>query len=220
MSANRLQLLPGEFAQIRRQSYLFVAALCLALISIGAAWWYLDQQQQAQMLARQALQQAQADAATMQQDRQDFDRYSQAYRQLLAKGVIGDEDRLQWVEVLTNISRQHPQMKLKYRIDAQRPLDFVPDVPDGMRVFASRMHLRLLTAHEAQLLAVLEQLDKEAHGLHLLRQCEIRRGKLDEQQRDWVAPPLESQCLIEWVTLRQSSQTPASADAATAGSNP
>lgn len=219
MSANRLQLLPGEFAQIRRQSYLFVAALCLALISIGAAWWYLDQQQQAQMLARQALQQAQADAATMQQDRQDFDRYSQAYRQLLAKGVIGDEDRLQWVEVLTNISRQQPQMKLKYRIDAQRPLDFVPDVPAGMRIFASRMHLRLLTAHEAQLLAVLAQLDKEAHGLHLLRQCEIRRGKLDEQQRDWVAPPLESQCLIEWVTLRQSSPASAPADAASAGSN-
>ncbi len=220
MSANRWQLLPGEFALIRRQSILFATALLLALICIGAAWWYLDHQQQVQMLARQSLQQAQADAATMQQDRQDFEHYSQAYRQLLAKGVIGDEDRLQWVEVLTNISRQQPQMKLKYRIDAQRPLDFVPDVPDGMRIFASRMHLRLFTAHEAQLLAVLDQLDKEAHGLHLLRQCEIRRGKLDQEQRDWVAPPLESQCLIEWVTLRQSSQTATTGDTAAAGNNP
>ena len=56
--------------------------------------------------------------------------------------------------------------------------------------FASRMHLRLLTAHEAQLLAVLAQLDKGgACGCICCASAKSAVAKLDEQQRDWVAPP-------------------------------
>lgn len=214
---NNWRLQNGEFALIRRQVMLFGVAVAMALGCIVAAWFYLDQAQLKQQQARQTLQQAQAEAEMMLQDRQDFERYATAYRQLLAKGVIGEEDRLQWVEVLTNISNQYPQMKLKYRVDSQRPLDFVPDVPEGMRVFASRMQLSFMTAHEAQLLQVLARLDQEARGLHLLRQCEIRREKLEQQQQEWVAAPLQSQCLIEWVTLRQGAPAAAPPEGAAEG---
>lgn len=216
----QLQLKPGEFRLIRRQSILFGGALALALACVLFALWYQGQALQAQQQMRDQLQQTQAEAASMQQDRQDFDRYSHAYRDLIARGVIGEEDRLQWVEALTKLNRDHPQMKLKYRIEARRPLDFVPDAPSGMRVFASRMFLRLTVAHEAQLLSVLSRLDQDAHGLHLLRQCQMHRGKLEEgQQSDWVAPPLEAACAIEWVTLRQADVPVAPADASPPGGN-
>lgn len=212
-------LKPGEFRLIRSQSILFGCALALALACVLLALWYQGQALQAQQQMRDQLQQARAEAASMQQDRQDFERYGRAYRDLIARGVIGEEDRLQRVEALTSLNRDHPEMKLKYRIEARRPLDFVPDTPDGMRVFASRMHLRLTVAHEAQLLSVLSRLDQDAHGLHLLRQCEMRRSKLDDQQTDWVAPPLEAACVIEWVTLRKADAPAPSADGSQPGGN-
>lgn len=194
---------------IRLPLALFGTALLLALALVLLAVWQQNKAEQQRQQARQRLEQLQAEAGSMQQDRQDYERYSGPFRDLRARGIIGDEDRLQWIEVLTNIRRQYPQMQLKYRIEPQLPADFIAEAPQGMRVMASRMHLTFLAAHEGQLLMLLQTLDKDARGMHLLRQCHIQRSKLERGQTEWVAPPLESKCVIEWLTVRQVSTAPA-----------
>ncbi|MFO1381212.1 MAG: hypothetical protein U1F63_12790 [Chitinivorax sp.] len=202
---------------IRLPLALFGAALLLALALVLLAVWQQGKAERRQQQAQQRLQQVQAEAVSMQQDRQDYERYSGPFRELRARGIVGDEDRLQWVELLTGLRREHPQMQLKYRLEPQRPADFIADAPQGMRVMASRMHLSFLAAHEGQLLMLLQTLDKDARGLHLLRQCRIQRSKLEQGQTDWVAPPLESRCVIEWLTVRQLATAPAEGAGAAEG---
>ncbi len=201
---NRLfKLTVTEYRLIRLPLLLFIAAAVAGLVMIGIAWWARTAATARQQQAHGRLEQLQVEAAQMLQNRQDYDHFSGRFRDLKAKGIIGDEDRLQWVEVLAGLRRNNPEMQIRFRIEPQRPLDFIPDIPEGMKVFGSRMWLEMQAPHETRLLKLLAELDREAHGLHLLRQCSIRRGRLTPGRTGWVADPLEAACVIEWISVRQ-----------------
>jgi len=213
------RLKPDELRLIRLPLLAFGGALLLALLALVLAGWLRGEAEQKQLQARQKLEQIQAEAAEMQTNLDDFRRYGPAYRDLLARGIIGNVDRLQWVEVLSNIRRAHPELRLQYRIDAQRPLDLIADIPEGMRVFASRMSLQFQAPHEERMFDVLERLNRDARGLPLLRQCRMIRGRPEEGLGRDMAVPLETQCIIEWVTVKRMAAPVAPDGSAEAGAS-
>lgn len=121
--------------------------------------------------------------------------------ELVRKGVIGNEQRLNWIEVLKRTAAITKIPSLRYEIAARK--QFTPDfglATGPYRVQVSKMKL-LGLLHENDLSAVLAALDGKADGIYSIRDCTFRRSaervepRLDREN-------LKSACELLWFTIR------------------
>jgi hypothetical protein len=99
------------------------------------------------------------------------------YRKLLARGVIGDEQRLDWVERIGEIKTARKLFDVRYSIDAQRAVDY-PGVAGGgdVEFLASSMKLDMSLLHEEDLFRCLVD-RRGALGAHVVvRSCSLQRS--------------------------------------------
>ena len=122
--------------------------------------------------------------------------------ELVRKGVIGNEQRLNWIEVLKRTAAITKIPSLRYEIAAREP--FTPDfglATGPYQVRVSKMKLDLGLLHENDLSAVLAALDGKADGIYSIRDCTFRRSaervepRLDREN-------LKSACELQWFTIR------------------
>ena len=122
---------------------------------------------------------------------------SALFNSLQARGVFGEEQRLEWVELLKTIRDRHRLLDLQYEISPQRKLDDGPD--SAYAFYASAMQVRLKLLHEEDLTRLLGDLRQHARPLIDVRSCKLWR--LPRGDADGVAQ-LQAECLIDWITLR------------------
>jgi type II secretory pathway pseudopilin PulG len=123
------------------------------------------------------------------------------YRKLLARGVIGDERRLDWVETIGQIKNENKLAEIRYQIEPQRTLDLPGVSPSSgveFRVSALKVEMQLL--HEGDLLVFIDGLRSKLKAHVLVRSCAIKR--LDSGQERGIAPRLRADCVIDLVTIR------------------
>jgi hypothetical protein len=124
------------------------------------------------------------------------------YRALLARGVIGDERRLEWVETIGQIKNDHKLSEIKYQIDPQRTLE-LPGITASseveLRVSALKVNMQLL--HEGDLLVFIDGLRRKLKAHVLVRSCSVQRLDRSGQDRG-IAPRLRADCVIDLVTIR------------------
>lgn len=125
------------------------------------------------------------------------------YRGLAERGIIGPDRRLDWVETVESLGRKHGLFSVRYRLDAQKPLEAPAAAPAraGFDVNVSPVSLEITALHEGQLLAFLESLHKEIHGLTLIEHCNVERIGTGRELR--YAPQIKATCDLGWVTLRE-----------------
>ncbi len=119
---------------------------------------------------------------------------------LQARGVIGNERRLEWIELLKDIRDKRQLIELQYEIAAQRPLD--PNPIGDYAFFVSTMKVQLKLLHEEDLTRLLDDLRQQAKALIQVRQCSITRLPREAAERG-TAALLQAECLIDWITLRE-----------------
>ena len=122
---------------------------------------------------------------------------SALFNSLQARGVFGEEQRLEWVELLMTIRDRHRLLDLQYEISPQRPLD--DGAGSAYAFYASAMQVRLRLLHEEDLTRLLGDLRQHARPLIQVRSCKLWR--LPRSDGDGVAQ-LQAECLIDWITLR------------------
>ena len=125
------------------------------------------------------------------------------YRRLLARGVIGDEQRLDWVETIGQIKTDRKLFEIKYQIEPQRPLEFPgltasPNVE--FRVSPLRVEMQLL--HEGDLFVFLDELRKNLRSHVMVRACSMQRTDRFTGADKTVVPRLRAECMIDLVTIR------------------
>ncbi len=124
------------------------------------------------------------------------------YRKLLARGVIGEERRLEWVETIGQIKNDHKLSEIKYQIEPQRTLE-LPGITASseieFRVSALKVDMQLL--HEGDLLVFIDGLRRKLKAHVLVRSCAIQRLDRSGQDRG-IAPRLRADCVIDLVTIR------------------
>ncbi|MCL4801341.1 MAG: hypothetical protein KJ025_17240 [Burkholderiales bacterium] len=124
------------------------------------------------------------------------------YRRLLASGVIGDEQRLDWVETIGQIKTDRKLFDIKYQIEPQRTLDLPGLTPSGeveFRVSPLRVEMQLL--HEGDLLAFLDDLRRNLKSHVMVRSCTMQRVDRSTVEKS-VVPRLRAECTIDLVTIR------------------
>jgi hypothetical protein len=152
--------------------------------------------------------------ATAQSERNDFDgklkrvrneeneikEKSATFSRLQARGVIGEEQRLEWVELLKEIREKRRLIDLEYEILPQRSLDATPG--NGFAFFASPMKVQLKLLHEEDLTRFIDDLRQQAKALVQVKSCQVSRLPRSSGEIGMPAQ-LVADCQIDLLTLRE-----------------
>ena len=192
-------------ADLPKLQYSLLAALLMTII--GASLVYF---------ALQSTRNAAQERIGAQAERNDFDgklkqvrseeneikQKSAVFAKLQARGVIGEEQRLEWVELLKDIRDKRRLLDLQYEIAPQRLLDSGPG--NGFAFYASSMTTQLKLLHEDDLLHFLDDLREQARAMIQIKSCSVER--LPRTHAENATPAqLQAECRIDWITLRERS---------------
>ena len=136
------------------------------------------------------------------QEKETIIQYLPTYNDLLAKGFIGEERRIEWIEQLRQLHAQHKLFSIDYQIGLQE--NYKPSFITNMGSFVlhrSTMKLNMDMLHEGDLLNLLDGLHEQATPF-IVRDCEIKRpiGALVNSKN--LSANLKAVCEIDWLTLR------------------
>lgn len=136
-----------------------------------------------------------------------------AFAALSRQGLVGPEQRLNWIETLGQAGPALGLPRLEYEIGARQALaadygldyglDYELDHGSGhiaYRLYKSELRLSLGLLHEADLLRLFDYLDRHARGHYTVRTCRLQQpaGAIR------IAPGaanLAADCRLEWLTL-------------------
>ena len=129
--------------------------------------------------------------------------YLPRFEALTERGILGEEQRLNWMETLrkTKASLKLPVLLYKIYPRQIRQSDWSGGLGD-YEVFASTMEISAQLLHEEDLLRLLDELARRALGTFLVDSCSLSRVN-EETQLDITKPNLSARCELSWVTLRQ-----------------
>jgi len=126
------------------------------------------------------------------------------YERMREQGMLGDQNRLDWIEAISRIKNNRKLFEIKYNIEAQRQLDYAGVVPGaGAEFVVSRMRLDMLLLHENDLLDFLSDLQAAKRAYVSVRQCMVTR--LDRGAGPGgtaLQPRLRADCQVDLVSVR------------------
>ena len=179
--------------------------LAVMMISVGGVALYvaLDAKERAERAKVSiGVQFAEADGKLKQvrDEESEVKQKSIVFNKLQERGIIGDEPRLDWVELLKEIRDQHRLIDLRYEIAPQRQLDGQPS--NDFAFYASAMKLQLKLLHEEDLTRLLDDLRQQAKALIRVKSCRMERLEATGEERGGGRANLQADCEIDWLTLR------------------
>jgi len=128
------------------------------------------------------------------------------FEAIRARGLVGPERRLDWVEAIARIKAARSISKLDYDFSPQRPADttILPEgaKAGGFEVMASQMRLQAELLHEGELLAFLADIRNSVNALVQVRSCSMERISAAAPSRVSTAQ-IKADCTLEWITLKE-----------------
>jgi hypothetical protein len=135
------------------------------------------------------------------EERDMISRYVHPYTALVQRGVVGEEQRLSWVDALREANNQTKLYGVEYEVGAQQPYAYASEVQaSGIPVHQSLMKLRFGILYEDDLLAFFRALQAQNVGSFAINQCVLRRVSR-EPGRPSNSPTLEAECELAWITI-------------------
>lgn len=194
---------------LKRLQWAIAFLVAMAVIGGGSVWTTLQLKQISDRAAREsaaARKSIQTKLARASEEQQELRDKIGRFQALKARGYIGPEQRLDWIETIARIKAARRIFKLDYEFAAQRPADAIilpgGASAGGFEIMSSQMRLELQLLHEGELLAFLAELRDAVQALVQVRSCSVERLAPDNTDRGSKAQ-LRAECTLEWITLRE-----------------
>ena len=129
------------------------------------------------------------------------------YQRLRERGIVGEENRLDWVEAIKAIKAERRLYDLRYKIEARKPIDYPTFKSTGdVEFMVSRMRLDALLLHEDDLIGLVNDLPMRLAPYVSIRSCRVERT---DQGRPLTVPGprLRSECVVDLITVRDREST-------------
>ncbi|MBE0620220.1 MAG: hypothetical protein IH605_06480 [Burkholderiales bacterium] len=192
----------GDFKHLR-----LPLAGCLALILAGVAFCFAAygyRQETGKLGAAAAAQRAkvQARLASATEEEREIKASLQQYQALAARGIVGAEKRLDWVDTVTAIKNERRLFNIRYSIEPQRELDYPGFSPGGgVKFMVSRVQMTIRLLHEEDLLNFIDDLAKRGKSYLSVRSCDVQRESLGSGGTA-LTPRLQAECEFDLITIR------------------
>lgn len=125
-----------------------------------------------------------------------------AWQTLERRGFINPNQRLAWLEAITEVNRNNRLYGLEYTLSAPEPVP--PDLARGLPLMQTKVHIKMPILVETDLNHFLKDLQSHPAGLMRARSCTLtRNGPLPPDMVN--QPKLEAECELLWYTLKSPS---------------
>jgi len=192
-------------SDLKRLRLPIAASIVLAVAGgacYSAAGDYLREtkKQAAATSARRA--EAQTRLARANEEEREIKASLQQYQALAARGFMGEEKRLDWVDTITAIKNERRLFNITYSIEPQKLLDYPGlGASSGVYFMTSRVRTNLQLLHEEDLLNVIDDLTKRSRSYLSVRSCDIQRISRAGVGTT-LAPRLQADCIFDLITIR------------------
>ena len=180
-----------------------VVLVVISIAGVGAVYWTRAQIKQAERtLAAQEsqLKEARSRFQRSGEERDLIVRFLPPYQELRSYGLIGPEERINWLEALRNANQQAQMMGAEYQINTQQPYPYAQELNAarlGMAQSLMRLNLRL--AHEGELMRFFRLLEDQNAGAYDINQCVLQRINVGSDGSG--QPNLRAECELAWITI-------------------
>lgn len=144
--------------------------------------------------------------AAANQDRENMDIYASEYGPLIENKVIGDDQRLDWMEGLEKVRQQNLVTNFSYAIAPQKIYRPQPPIDGGsFDIRHSEMKLQIDLLHEEQLPDFFNALRSRIKGWYQLEGCALQRSAAINEDNDSVTATtahIRAECSGGWITLK------------------
>jgi hypothetical protein len=136
-------------------------------------------------------------------DRKNMAAYADEYSALIERKIIGDDQRLDWMEGMENIRQQNLVMNFRYSIAPQKIYSSLLPIKSGdFDIHYSEMKLHFELLHEEQLLNFFAALRNQIKGYYQLEGCTLQRTTPDNAEEHRATARLKAECNGGWITLK------------------
>ena len=135
------------------------------------------------------------------QEKDIRERNIEPYRQLERAGIVGEEQRIGWIDALRAANREADLYGVDYDVGPQQPYSFMSEANTGaLSVHQSIMKLRLGLLHEGDLFRFFQALAAQQVGRFAVNQCTLKRLSVDLSV-PVNQPTLNAECELAWITI-------------------
>jgi len=199
--------LSGSDFHLMRWSVLAVCASALiGAIILYSSGEYAQSARNDRRNAQNLLDDARNRLAGALQDQENMAIYAGEYGALLERNIIGDDQRLDWMEGLENIRRKNLVTDFRYNIAPQKAFVSQPPIDSGnFDIHYSEMKLQFDLLHEGQLLNFFDALRTNIKGQYQLEGCSLQRSAAtigEDHDTPAAAAYLKAECSGGWITLK------------------
>lgn len=181
-----------------------LALVAVVLGSAGAISWTRSQiTKDERALAGQQgqLREAQTRFQRSGDERDLIVRYKPPYEALRQAGLIGPEQRINWLDALRSTNQETRLFGAEYQISTQQPYPYAQELNApklGMAQSIMKINLRL--AHEGELLRFFRVLESQRAGAFDINQCIVERSANPDAPLN-AQPNLRAECELAWITI-------------------
>jgi hypothetical protein len=129
-------------------------------------------------------------------------RYVGTYEQLARAGLIGEEQRINWLDSLRMANQEARTLGIEYDIGAQKPYSYAAEFDAGKLLLQeSVMRLKLRLLHEEDLPRFFASLARHGGGFFTVDECKLQRLTTKDARTPQVEANLAAECDVRWVTI-------------------
>lgn len=194
-----------DWQRLKRQVRFFIAAVVFALLLVGTLL-YLNQETGSHwQQSNNQLRQATMRYKLASDQKLLLTKYQQRFNALKKQNIVGDEQRIDWVETIQSSSKRHLIPSVKFTLDQRTPAT-LPDDVSNIAVYVSRMRLDMNLLHEGDLFDLFADLDARANGLYGISKCNLKQ-ETTNKSADVLTNRLDSNCELYWYTMGEVIET-------------
>ena len=192
-----------DWVLLRGAIIALVLATLVAGSALAASKAFMNRQENALQRERSAFLAARSQYHALDEEEDIIATYLPRYLALEEAGIIGREQRLDWIDVLREAARASRVQSLSYVLDAQQRFDpgFTLNVGD-YALYVSSMRLDIGLLHEGDLLEFIDRLRAQMPGLFGINGCRMTRAN-GALRMAADAVNVDAQCQVNFYTLRR-----------------
>ena len=188
----------SDFARIKIS---LLAAIVMLAAGAGLVWLstkQLDSATGAKTEIGRKLAEFEGKLSQVRSEEREIKEKAAVFSKLRARGVIGEEQRLDWVELIKEVRDARKLLDVQYEFAPQQSLD--KSNVSGYSFKGSAMRLQMKLLHEGDLLNFINDLRAKAKAYVRVRGCNVTRiPRAGHVEGDFAL--LNAECELEWITI-------------------
>ena len=197
----------ADFPLMRRSILALAASLAISVVVLYSSSEYAEKTQRDLRNAQNMLNDARNRLTAANEDKENMAIYAEEYGTLSENKIIGDDQRLDWMEGLEKLRRQNRVTDFRYNIAPQKIYIPQPPIDSGnFDIRYSEMKLQFDLLHEAQLVNFFTALRSQIKGHYHLEGCALQRTAADTATA--TSTHLKAECSGGWITLKNRNTQP------------